>query len=439
MAIDPTISLGIKVPEVGTNLSRLTNLSAQQLDLQKARDTYSADVAQRKSESALAGTHAKIAEATAPDVIQQQQTAAHQALLSLNDAERKSVGTFIAAQAGNEPKVVRSKLDALAELQPNLKPVVDFMWNSHLAPVEGDPKAFGAAVKTIGLATQTVPEQYQTRTPGGPMVGNGQVTQMINTNPGADTAVGAPVAGTMQQQQLPPGTVAFNPQTNAPQYVGAGGQGGPQAAPALGAPEQIQENQREVQSIRSAGDQVPVQRNINQSILRLSRDTASGPGTPAWQRALSAISLGNFGDNYQELGKYLEKNAIANMSAMGGTPSDARLQAAAAANGSTSFNPGALQEVTKFNDATTTAIEKYRQGVDRAVGLRNGDVNALPEFKAAWTKNLDPNVFRVENAIRDGDTMELQRLKKELGSDGLKKLAEKRKALESLSATGRIQ
>lgn len=438
MAIDPSISLGVKTPDLTGTLGSLTTLSAQRLALQKARDTYSADVSQRQADSSLANTQADIAAQTAPAVIQQQQTAAHQALLNLNDSQRQSVGTFIAAQAGNDPQTVRNKLDGLVELQPQLKPVVDYMWNSHLQPVLGDPDKFAGALKTVGRATMTVPEQYQTRAPSGIGVTNGQQSQVVNTNPGADLPIGAPIPGTAQQQQLPPSAVAFNPNTNAPQYVGAGGHGGPQAGPGLGVPEQIAQNQNEVAQIRAAGDQAPVQRNINQQILKLSRDTASGPGSPTWQKALSAASLGQFGDSYQELGKYLEKNAIANMTSMGGPPSDARLSAASTANGNTSFNPGALQDVTKFNDATTTAVDKYRQGVDKAVGLRNGDVNALPEFKAAWARNLDPNVFRAENAIRDHDTQELQRLKTELGPAGLKALAQKRQNLEALSSSGKL-
>ena len=132
---------------------------------------------------------------------------------------------------------------------------------------------------------------------------------------------------------------------------------------------------------------------------------------------MAGASLGHIGDNYQELGKFLEKNAIQNMATMGGPPSDARLNAAAAANGSTQFNPGALQAVTKFNDATTTAMDKYRQGVDKTVGLKNSDYTSLPAFKSAWAKNMDVDVFRVENAIRDGEHHDLVvRLRSELGS-----------------------
>lgn len=269
----------------------------------------------------------------------------------------------------------------------------------------------------------------------------------------AKATVGVPEQNTLNTPNL---VQSFNPETNAPMAVNinpmaaggvgwagmSGGQpqasmgGGIQTGPALGVQQNIADLQKEVTAVRQAGDQVPVQRNINQSILRLSKDATTGPGTQYWQRGLAGVGLGQFGDSYQELGKFLEKNAIQNMQAMGGSPSDARLSAAAAANGSTEFNPGALQMVTKFNDATTSAVDKYRQGMDKVVGENN--FGAAAKFKADWARNLDIDVFRVENAIRDKDTMELQKIKQELGPARLKELAQKRKNLESLAATGRL-
>lgn len=199
----------------------------------------------------------------------------------------------------------------------------------------------------------------------------------------------------------------------------------------------ITTQQDEVTNTRNAADQVPAARGINQEILRLSKDTMTGPGTAAWRDTRFG---GMFGDNYQELGKYLEKNAIANMQAMGGPPSDARLSAASAANGSTKFNAGALQAVTKFNDASTSGLELYRRGMDKAVGTRNADYAALPDFKAAWARNFDIDVFRIENAERDGDKEELARLRKEiLAKPGrARELAQKRRNLEALTTTGRL-
>jgi len=123
---------------------------------------------------------------------------------------------------------------------------------------------------------------------------------------------------------------------------------------------------------------------------------------------------------------------------MGGPPSDARLSAAVAANGSTSFNPKALKAVTQFNYATNTGLEKYRQGVDTAIGTSNPDYGKLPAFKAAWAKNFDIQAFELENAVADGDVAGQKRILEGLNKAQRADLARKMKNLDSLSATGQL-
>lgn len=237
MPLDPSISLNAKSPPVMENLSSLLDIGSKAQALKKAKATYQSDVSQRASESQLAGTTADIAKQTAPAQIQQMQAAGQQALLSLNDNQRQSVGTFISAQANNPPEVVKAKLDALAEFQPQLKPAIDYAWAAHLAPVAGDKTQFGNAIKQVGLSTMSVPEQFQARTAQGPMVSNNQQAAMVNQNPASDVPVGQVAPGTAVQMQIPVGTQVFNPNTNAPALVAPGGGAGPQSGPALGAAE----------------------------------------------------------------------------------------------------------------------------------------------------------------------------------------------------------
>lgn len=278
----------------------------------------------------------------------------------------------------------------------------------------------------------------------------------LNVNP--STAVGVPQEVGMT---LPPGAeivtdaagrqFVLNPQTNQVTPVGSGGARAPRAAPSLsaapsdafeqpgyqGQAADVQRFQSEVDNARKATDNLGMQRNTNAEILRLSKSTNTGPGTAAWRD--SKIG-GIAGDDYQQLGKLLEKSAIANMSAMGGPPSDARLEAAAAANGSTKFNPGALQAVTKFNDATTTGLDQYRKGLDLAIGTKNPKYTNLPEFKAAWSANFDMDIFRYENAVRDGDEEEINKIRHELAGNKAraKELQEKSRNIRKLAATGHL-
>lgn len=316
--------------------------------------------------------------------------------------------------------------------------------------------AFTKTLITQAQSLMSPDSQNAALSPQAGMINTGQTQQQVTTQPAVGGNAPSITPGpTVAQNTLSPGglesietdaagakhvisrspqgtILSTRPLGSAPAAGGTQKTGGgtPFFNPKPGQMEDINQAQKEVSAIRAQGDAVPQARNINAEILRLSKDTKTGPGTAAW-RSMPGIG-GIFGDNYQELGKFLEKNAIQNMTAMGGPPSDARLSAAAAANGSTHFNAGALQAVTKFNDATTTAMEKYRQGVDKAVGLSGSDYTKLAAFKAEWAKNMDVDVFRVENAIRDGDKDELQKIARELGPAKMKSLAQKRKALEAL-------
>jgi len=127
------------------------------------------------------------------------------------------------------------------------------------------------------------------------------------------------------------------------------------------------------------------------------------------------------------------------MQAMGGPPSDARLSAAVAANGSTKFNPKALKAVTDFNYATNTGLERYRQGLDKAIGTgTNVDYSKLPEFKAAWAKNFDIDAFRLENAVADGNEAQQREILESLTPARRKEVAKKMAALDSLAESGNL-
>lgn len=307
------------------------------------------------------------------------------------------------------------------------------------------------ALRAIGLQSEDVGRQLETQKPQ--YAGTGGELTDINPNTAPGTARGSiPLT-------LPPGVsiltdqtgaqFAYNPQTNQVTPVG-GGRGGAPTGPAPSTPpgrgfkqpdyagqnEDIANYQHEVANTRSAADAAPANRNIFQHILKLADETNTGPLVSYLQN--TAVGGQVFGDNYQELGKYLEKNAIANMQAMGGPPSDARLSAAVAANGSTKFNPKALKAVTQFNYATNTGLERYRQGLDKTIGTKTQDYTKLPAFKAAWAKNFDIDAFRLENAVADGDTAAQKEILKDMTPSRRAEVARKMKNLDALAETGSL-
>lgn len=321
---------------------------------------------------------------------------------------------------------------------------------AYAGPLQKAPKGrMSDALRAIGLQAVDASNQLEKQKPQ--YMGTGG--ELTDVNPLTAGGSGGKIPLT-----LPPGAsivtdqtgaqFVLNPQTNQVTPVGGGRapSGGP--APSMppgrtfkqptyaGQAEDIANYQHEVANTRSAADQAPANRNIFQHVLKLADETNTGPLVSFLQN--NPIGGQVFGDNYQELGKYLEKNAIANMQAMGGPPSDARLSAAVAANGSTKFNPKALKAVTQFNYATNTGLERYRQGLDKAIGTKDQDYSKLPEFKAQWARNFDIDAFRLENAVADGDTAAQKEILAGMSKERRAEVARKMKNLDALSETGRL-
>lgn len=321
---------------------------------------------------------------------------------------------------------------------------------AYAAPLKNVPRGrMKDALAVIGLQAEDVGNQLSRQAPQYADSG----ARLLDINP--LTPMGA--APQSIDKTLPPGAsiltdakgaqFVFNPQTNSVTPVGQGQQPNEGPSPSesptsftqpryMGQEKDVASNQQEIANTRAAADQAPANRNIFQHILKLADDTHTGPLVSFLQN--TKIGGQVFGDNYQELGKYLEKNAIANMQAMGGPPSDARLSAAVAANGSTQFNPKALKAVTEFNYATNTGLERYRNGIDKAVGTENPDYTKLSKFKADWAKSFDIDAFRVENMIADGNQNGARDLINSLSRERAAELRKKMANLDSLAETGKL-
>lgn len=484
------IGLGVQTPDIMTKLSNLLTVKSQQQALQgQAAEVAGAQQTQRQR-GALAkynfgkhigedGTVDLNSLTTDPDlreaagdqylevlshaaVAKQQQLEAKSKLVGLKSEQRNALSDMLGpllsdkdVVEGNE-KGKQKTNDAFVKYGelygPDVLPVI-----STYAPgvQNAPPHGLAAGLRAIQMQAQSASQQVATQQRSD--VNTGAVFKNVNPLAAADNTADIPLTvgpGVQILTDQAGAQFAYNPQTNQVTPVGAG-KGAtppaqPNAPPAPSAPpgqpfrqptypgqaHDIQTQQTEVQNIRATADRAPLNRNIYKHVLTLADDTTTGQ-LAGWAQKNPVIGQ-MFGDNYQELGKYLEKNAIENMTAMGGPPSDARLSAATAANGSTHFNAKALKAVTQFNYATNTGLEKYRQGVDKAVGTKNPDYGQLPAFKAEWAKNFDVDVFRLENALADGDKKGADQILSDLSPQQAADLMQKRKNLEALAATGHL-
>lgn len=477
------VGLGAQTPDIMTKMSQLLSIKGQQQALQgQAAEVAGAQQTQRQR-AALAkydfgkhigedGTVDLNSLTTDPElrtaagdqyldilshaaVAKQQQLEAKQKLVSLKGEQRNALSDMLGPLLSDKDVVEGSDKgkqkvnDAFVQYGElygkDVLPVI-----SAYAPgvQKAPPHQLAAGLRAIQMQAQSASQQVATQQPN--LVNTGPALKNVNPNvaadAGGDVALGVGPGNQILTDQSG-AQFAYNPQTNQVTPVGTarGPQTGPSAAPDQptfrqptypGQAHDIQTQQQEVQNIRATADRAPLNRNIYKHVLTLADDTKTGQ-LASWAQKNPVIGQ-MFGDNYQELGKYLEKNAIENMTAMGGPPSDARLSAATAANGSTQFNAKALKAVTQFNYATNTGLEKYRQGIDKAVGTKNPDYGQLPAFKSAWAQNFDVDVFRLENAITDGNKAEQSAILTDMSPQQAVALMQKRKNLESLAATGHL-
>lgn len=377
---------------------------------------------------------------------------AHQNLSASQQQQLSATFGSLASKPGVSKSDVIDAVNALVQENPQegrmaLSMMAHLPQNASSQQLQGLMRQWAMAGTSAqaGVA-QTAPAMAAVQGPHG--------LEFAQTNPLSPLGMG-PQGAPISQGVAP--TIVTNPTTGAPTVINpqatgsAGAFGGvPQsnASPAYprgntmspypGEQQDIAGFQKYVAQTRQEGDQAPLMHNINQNILKLSESAKTGPGSPIWQHVIGALGA-PFGlsptANYQEVTKFLEKNALANMQAMGGPPSDARLSAAVAANGGNEFSPQALQYVTRFNDATTRALEMYREGLDKAVGTVGPNYLATPQFRAEWAKNFDIRLFELQEA----DPAQQQHILKGLSPAQRKELSQKWLNLKKLSSMGAMQ
>lgn len=306
------------------------------------------------------------------------------------DQQRQILGRWSAAATG-EPQSAPSTVDTGTQIQP------------------GATSKFGGGFTPAGAP---INKQSVVTTPAGPLgvatPARGTVSPLTTTAPPGSAPGAAP----------PPNLNTTNVQQQTAEAAAKNASEG-------------------IETARVVGDQAPSIRNVNSQLLKLSQETATGPGTQAVQQIRAMLGMSS-GSNYQEISAYLDRQAAMQARTMGLPNTNAGLAASQSATGTTEYTPKALQEKVKFADALNTGASAYRQGLDKAVGTgASPDIAKYQAYRSAWAQNFDPDVFRAEDAQRRGDETELKDLKKRLGPQGMKILAQKSVNLRELE-NGRI-
>lgn len=413
----------------------------------------------------FANTHMPL---TGQDVVQKvvktqsDQLGVQKAALGLTGDERNLVSNVFqsAAASDNPGDTTASGLAQLASMSPQMAAFVKAQ-----EPLIPHLQAMNPAQQKQALITAA--QQYAppeaTRAATAPAIGSVtgpqgglQYTQGNPLSPVPMGPVGPEIA-----QGIPLGQrseVGTNALTGGPTVINKNGQGQitgitnaptqnvyvPQPGDAQALPVLQSERDAARQQFTAAGTQHENNRIVLSNIDNVA---ATGPSGQSMRNIASAMGL-NIGPGvdaataYDLVGKGLERSALQAAQSMG-PQTNAGLDAQIKANGSTSYTPQAIKEITKLNDALVTGVQSYQPGLERAIAADpSAGVFAKRQFDQAWGANFDPTVFRYYNAIKSGDSAEQQAIVKQLGglnSLGYKAMLQKAHNLQQLSNTGRIQ
>lgn len=489
---DNSIALGVQVPDAMKNISGMLNFAGQAQNLQNQRQNLlnaqqqfqkggielekeRIQLGERKAiqdlfsdpskfndndgnfdYNKLVNEGMKVAPTTfptmVPQIIQAHKSSleAKRALNDLDSQQRGAVGQFVMSLAGDEPKTVLEKMSAFAAQYPQLKAPMQFAWQYQLLPNAGDPAKFKDSIFAVGRSAMNPSEQKEALTPSGVTVSDNASTRVVNTNPTAG-AVGQVIPGTSANMQIPLDvrqTVVTNPVTQSPQVVTKDAFGNvqsvTQAPTGPGVPTfrpgQVQDIPIVTEmraKVNSAAAQVPTQRFNNRQIMNLVNDAdalnLTGAGAQTWAKLSSAIGVPFSGDRatrFNQLAHYMAIQAQANSAAMNAGTDAARALAQQVA-GSTDWTPEAIAATAKVNDALSTGLAAFNQGMESAIRNAGGDISAARDFQNKWSQVFDPDVYRYANAKESGDAKEIDKI---LGKPGTPERAARARALAEKSA-----
>lgn len=341
MPIDASIPLQLQQSSPTTTFSQMVNAANGLQNLKKNQATFDADVSSAGSAASSASARAQVDQANVQPLIDQQQamtqnaqTSAQSNLFKLHKdyadtALQTASGLLndgrITAGTAQNPKTAYSDADAAkaieeARQQMITKGVPPEQALAAVSPFVGQihqPGAVANMLKNTITGQLSAQGQVAAATPNPIQTSTGQQVQTNNMNPFSAGGVGSqPIAPV--QQQLPPQTQRFNPETNQMEYIGAQ-HGSPSMVPSLGTiPPEVQ-NQRDVEGIQEmqqelAGEKDPalraaIQRQIDATKQGIIQRTQQSQQSPKVQSAGIAASapLGaaqNISNNVDEMNRH---------------------------------------------------------------------------------------------------------------------------------------
>ena len=461
-----------QVPDSFRRIGEMIDFARGATELQKSRATMEADIARAQAESSRQQTAASVeAQTAAPRVAQQEaktaqsQTEAKGAAFKLsgeqNDAAMKMAGGYL-----QDPRITgpnadeKSVMEVGREIYSNLRAkgvpedTADF-WASQLKAKAHDPA--GAAQLLRNVTRANAGSGTQAGVINAPLtpVQTQAGTKFLQTQPGAQNAIPAganlPVGVSPVQSEQPATDALGRPVIAKRDQAGALSFGPPPGSnykplmtlPAGETPDTAKPLLALRDNAQAAAAAAPNQHFNNQQILKLADSAFTGTGSQEFSRLLNSVGLqkvtGDAAKDTAQLQHFIALQ-IENNAAAQGANTDAARQLAAQAVLPGNTPAQTIKAITKINDAYSTGTELFNRGIQATLGNPNNakDVFAIRDFQNAWTANMDPRIFQLENAVKAGDKAEVAKIKDQLGAAGIKQLATKARNLQSLIHQGAV-
>jgi hypothetical protein len=233
MPLDPSIALQTQTPNPANLISGFLDIGRKKLELNKAQDTYGADVSQRNAESSRANTEAGVAAQTAAPRVAQQVAQTTGAQAQANTAQLENLRAHLTNSAQSASDLLSLPDDQLTS------GVIRNAYQTSLANAGAPPEAVNQALARVPpdgappadlrkflvgslqkvLSTQGM---LDSKFPAPVGVSNGQTMQpQAMGNPALTGMQPGTPQGTPTQMQPPPTTPIFNPDKQRPELLGA--------------------------------------------------------------------------------------------------------------------------------------------------------------------------------------------------------------------------
>lgn len=360
--------------------------------------------------------------------LKQQQLAAKQSLVQLNDAQRKSFGEMMGALrsdpdvAQDSPEGRQKVAQAFGQYANMYGKDVEGVLKAYASPIQHAPQGkIGDVLKNIQLQATSADNQATRQTPSFEQVNTGSQLERIQTNPNAPGGAQVPekmgltIAPGAQSQQTTDQLGNFfiqrrDAKGNITGYEPV--QGGPAS---FGAGErqafeqQADANYKNVDANRTAARLAPQQLDQINKALTIADTVNTGGGDFAqkrakWESTIASIipgfdSINDDATKLQLLDKFTERIAADSARVLGANAStDAARESIHRQNANTGYTKDAVKEVLKYAKAQTVAMEAKGDAQEAWLKKEGNGITKQHDFETAWRQAYDPVLFQLDVA-----------------------------------------